>query len=87
MHVLIAAGATNGWSQGAAILTFAFPMILFIAVASTLYVLFTKPHMVPGHRYHLAGSSSVSTAPVIAPQTPESGGGEDTAGGTGGQES
>ena len=86
MHALIAAGATNGWSLGASILTFAFPMLLFIAVASALYVLFTKPHLVPGHRYHLAGRSSVSTAPVTPPVAPDAGGEEGT-GGTGGQAS
>jgi len=92
VHVLIAAGATNGWSQGAAILTFAFPMILFIAVASTLYVLYTKPHLVPGHRYHMAGSSAVSTAPVTSPVAPQVAspvgpqpGGEEETGGTGGE--
>jgi hypothetical protein len=31
-------------------ITFVFPMILFIAVAAALYVLYTKPELVPGHR-------------------------------------
>jgi hypothetical protein len=31
-------------------ITFVFPMILFIAVAAGLYVLYTKPALVPGHR-------------------------------------
>ena len=31
-------------------LTFVFPMILFIAVAAALYVLYTKPEIVPGRR-------------------------------------
>jgi len=29
--------------------TFAFPMILFIVVATVLYLMFTRPHRVPGH--------------------------------------
>jgi hypothetical protein len=29
--------------------TFAFPMILFLVVAVALYLLFTRPHRVPGH--------------------------------------
>lgn len=31
-------------------ITFVFPMILFIAVAAALYVVYTKPALVPGHR-------------------------------------
>ena len=31
-------------------LTFVFPMILFIVVAAALYVLYTKPELIPGHR-------------------------------------
>jgi len=40
----------GAWSFGGSILTFAFPMILFIVVAVALYVLYTKPEVVPGHR-------------------------------------
>lgn len=60
MPGLIASGL-NGWTYGGSILTFAFPELLFIAVAATLYVLFTKPHVVPGHRYHLNGGPVTST--------------------------
>lgn len=40
----------GGWSFGGSILTFVFPMLLFIVVAVALYVLFTKPTVLPGHR-------------------------------------
>jgi hypothetical protein len=40
----------GGWSIGASILSFAFPMILFLAVAAALFVAYTKPSVVPGHR-------------------------------------
>jgi hypothetical protein len=40
----------SAWTFGSSILTFAFPMILFIVVAGALYVLYTKPEFVPGHR-------------------------------------
>jgi len=40
----------SAWTFGSSILTFAFPMILFIVVASALYLLYTKPEFVPGHR-------------------------------------
>ena len=49
MHGLIADGAGGAWTFGGSILTFAFPMILFIVVAVALYVLYTKPDSVPGH--------------------------------------
>jgi hypothetical protein len=47
---LIADGVGGAWTFGGSILTFAFPMILFIVVAGALYVLYTKPEFVPGHR-------------------------------------
>jgi hypothetical protein len=47
---LIAQSPSGAWSSGAAILTFVFPMLLFIAVAGALYVLYTKPEVAPGHR-------------------------------------
>ena len=53
---------TGDWTYGAAILTFAFPMLLFIAVAGALYVLYTKPHLVPGHRYQLQMRPTTATA-------------------------
>jgi len=47
---LIAQSPSGAWSSGAAILTFVFPMLLFIVVAGALYVLYTKPEVAPGHR-------------------------------------
>jgi hypothetical protein len=47
---VIADSAGGAWTFGGSILTFAFPMILFIVVAGALYVLYTKPEFVPGHR-------------------------------------
>jgi hypothetical protein len=75
---LIAAG-TGDWSYGGSILTFAFPMILFVAVAGALYVLYTKPHLVPGHRYLIdTRSAAVDTAPVTPP-APAGGAGAESA--------
>jgi hypothetical protein len=42
--------AGSAWSVGASILTFVFPMLLFLAVAGSLFVAYTKPSVVPGHR-------------------------------------
>jgi len=50
VHGAIADSAGGAWTFGGSILTFAFPMILFIVVAGALYVLYTKPEFVPGHR-------------------------------------
>jgi hypothetical protein len=50
VHGLVADGPGGAWTFGGSILTFAFPMILFIVVAGALYVLYTKPEFTPGHR-------------------------------------
>jgi hypothetical protein len=50
VHGFVAEGPGGDWSFGGSILTFAFPMILFIVVAGALYVLYTKPEFTPGHR-------------------------------------
>ena len=50
MHVLASAPPGSAWTFGGAILTFVFPMILFIVVGGALYVLYTKPELVPGHQ-------------------------------------
>jgi hypothetical protein len=50
MPGLIHATAASGWSLSGSILTFAMPMLLFIAAAAVLYLLFTRPHQVPGRR-------------------------------------
>jgi hypothetical protein len=47
---LIAQSPSGAWSAGGAILTFVIPMVLFIIVATGLYILYTKPSIVPGRR-------------------------------------
>ena len=69
MHGLIASSPSGDWTYGAAILTFAFPMVLFIAVAAALYILYTKPHLVPGHKYNMV-LSSVSDTPAVGTPAP-----------------
>jgi hypothetical protein len=39
----------GAWNFGGSIMTFLFPEILFVLVATTLFVLYTKPEVVPGH--------------------------------------
>ncbi len=77
MHGVIAASAdSSAWSFGGSILTFAFPMILFIVVAGALYVAYTKPELVPGHRTP-ASERPVSYTPV--PGRPAAGEAENNA--------
>ena len=63
MHVLTTASAGSAWTYGASILTFVFPELLFIAVAAALYVLYTKPHLVPGHHYEMRVRTASDTVP------------------------
>jgi hypothetical protein len=69
VHGLIASSPSGDWTYGAAILTFAFPVALFIVVASALYILYTKPHLVPGHKYNMV-LSSASDTPVAGTPRP-----------------
>jgi hypothetical protein len=63
MHGLIVAQSPSGaWSSGGAILTFVLPMVLFIVVAFGLYILYTKPSIVPGRRSRGADYPVASTA-------------------------
>jgi hypothetical protein len=79
VHVLSSALlADSAWSFGGSILTFAFPMILFIAVAATLWVLYTKPELVPG-RPAGATERPVSYTPVPGQPTVEAVGTHDPA--------
>jgi len=72
VHGAIADSAGGAWTFGGSILTFAFPMILFIVVAGALYVLYTKPEFVPGHRAPaLERPVSYTAFPGKAEVTPE----------------
>ncbi len=50
-------------------ITFVFPMILFIAVAAALYVLYTKPELIPGQRQASTARSVSHTAVPGVPAT------------------
>jgi hypothetical protein len=45
-------------------LTFAFPMILFIVIAGGLYLLYSRPHRVPGHGDLRGVGAGRATGPV-----------------------
>jgi hypothetical protein len=77
---LIASG-DSAWSYGGSILTFAFPMILFIVVAVALYILYTKPEVVPGHRTPSVEHPVSYTAIPGTPTVTEAGGSSASAAG------
>lgn len=60
----VLAASESAWSYGGAILTFVFPMLLFLTVATGLYVVFTKPSTVPGHREQ-AVARPIGFTPVV----------------------
>jgi hypothetical protein len=47
---MIHATAASGWSLSGSLLTFAFPMALIALASAALYLLFSRPHRVPGHK-------------------------------------
>jgi hypothetical protein len=64
----VIASPSGAWTSGAAVLTAVFPMLLFIAVAGALYVLYTKPETVPGHPVRPAARPVSYTAVPGRPQ-------------------
>ena len=76
---MITDSAGGAWSFGSSILTFAFPMILFIVVAGALYVAYTKPELVPGRRVPASVQPMSHTA---VPGKPAPGDGEKAPGGS-----
>ena len=71
----------GGWSFGGSILTFAFPMLLFIGVATALYILYTKPAAVPGRRSTSTMEHPVSYTPIPGTVTATEAGGDPAAAG------
>lgn len=68
MHILLADSSVSAWNFGASILTFLFPMILFVLTASTLFVLYTKPEVAPGHSARIAEHPVSYTAMPSLPE-------------------
>lgn len=70
MHVLSSAPPGSAWTFGASIFTL-FPAFLFIVVACALYVLYTKPELIPGHQID---ERPVSYTPLPGQPTATAGG-------------
>jgi hypothetical protein len=58
----------GAWNFGGSIMTFLFPEILFVLVATALFVLYTKPEVVPGHWVGRVERPVSYTAPVSLQQ-------------------
>ena len=52
----------SAWTLGGSILAFAPMYLLFIAVAATLYVVYTKPGVFPGHKPGSIEHPAIQTA-------------------------
>ncbi|MBO0804980.1 MAG: hypothetical protein J2P25_18140 [Nocardiopsaceae bacterium] len=50
MQNLVEASAGEAWSFGGSIITFLVPMIVFVLVAAALFIIYTKPELVPGRQ-------------------------------------
>lgn len=65
--MVIAAATGSDWSAGGSLLTFYFPIGLFVVVATILYLLFSRPHRrVPAH--HGLATAHAGEATLAAPQ-------------------
>jgi hypothetical protein len=74
------AAANANWNAGGSILTFYFPVGLFIIIAIILYLQFWRPHKTPGHRVMAVSAAAPPAQPV--PEAAETAGEDDAAGDT-----
>jgi hypothetical protein len=72
------AAANANWNAGGSILTFYFPIGLFVVIAVLLYLQLSRPHKVPGHR-QLATSGTARGTARPAPETTDAAGRDDQA--------
>jgi hypothetical protein len=66
---LTAAGSSSAWNAGGSILTFYFPVGLFVIIGALLCLQYARPHQIPGHEpLALTRSDSFATPPgQVAP--------------------
>ena len=57
----VLAAANANWNAGGSILTFYFPIGLFIVIAALLYLQFGRPHKIPGHQGLAASTAGPGT--------------------------
>jgi hypothetical protein len=80
MSGVLAAAAGSDWSSAGALLTFYFPVGLFIVVAAILFLEFSRPHAVPGRKPLPAAGTAVTarTAATAQPGSDAAGPGHDS---------
>jgi hypothetical protein len=67
MPPVIGTATSSDWSSGGALLTFFFPIVLFVVIAAALYLRLSRPHTVPG----LKPLTPAATVPRTAPSGPK----------------
>jgi hypothetical protein len=68
-YPVITETGADAWTLGGSILTFAFPMLLFVIACAALWVLFTRPDAVPWRARVSLGRSVSSSLTVNDPQS------------------
>ena len=87
--IVIAAPVTPSNTPGGYILTFAFPMALFVVTGAVIYLLLFRPHKVPGHHDMAYAGTAAPEATAPDPEAARAAavaGGLATAAGGGGGE-
>ena len=78
MPPVIGTATTSDWSSAGALLTFYFPLGLFVVIAALLYLRLSTPHAVPGLKPPTPARATASAAAASAEQE-AAGHGEDVA--------
>jgi hypothetical protein len=67
---VLAAATGSDWSSAGSLLTFYFPVGLFIVIGTTLYLEFNRPHLTPG-RKRLAAAGTIAVTQAAASRQSE----------------
>jgi len=76
---VLAAATGSDWNAGGSILTFYFPVGLFLVIAAILCLQFGRPHTIPGRR-PLAVARTSANGRAVAAATAATAGGDADAG-------
>jgi hypothetical protein len=67
VHTVIPPEAILGYTTGGAVLTLVLPLGFFIVVMAAFFLIFSRPHTVPGHRERGQARPEAPDAAVAAP--------------------
>lgn len=68
MPAVIGTATSSDWSFSGSLLTFFFPVGLFVVVATTLYLQFSRPHTIPGLKPLMPARATASASAPPAAQ-------------------